>query len=169
MNYLLSEIARIVGGAHRGCDLRVKEVATDSRGVFSSDDMVFVAINGKHHDGHTFIPAMVARGVKAFIVEREVEVKEDGVGIVVVPSAIGALQRLAAYHRREFKGRVVAITGSNGKTIVKEWASRSMPDTVRSFASPKSYNSQLGVALSLLMLDGEEEVAFIEEIGRAHV
>ena len=162
MNYLLSEIARIVGGEHRGCDLRVKEVATDSRGVFSSDDMVFVAINGKHHDGHAFIPAMVARGVKAFIVERDVEVNEDGVGIVVVPSAIGALQKLAAHHRREFRGRVVAITGSNGKTIVKEWASRSMPDTVRSFASPKSYNSQLGVALSLLMLDGQEEVAFIE-------
>ena len=162
MNYLLSEIARIVGGEHRGCDLRVKEVATDSRGVFSSDDMVFVAINGKHHDGHVFIPAMVARGVKAFIVERDVEVNEDGVGIVVVPSAIGALQKLAAHHRREFRGRVVAITGSNGKTIVKEWASRSMPDTVRSFASPKSYNSQLGVALSLLMLDGQEEVAFIE-------
>ncbi len=162
MNYLLSEIARIVGGEHRGCDLRVKEVATDSRGVFSSDDMVFVAINGKHHDGHAFIPAMVARGVKAFIVERDVEVNEDGVGIVVVPSAIGTLQKLAAHHRREFRGRVVAITGSNGKTIVKEWASRSMPDTVRSFASPKSYNSQLGVALSLLMLDGQEEVAFIE-------
>ena len=162
MNYLLSEIARIVGGEHRGCDLRVKEVATDSRGVFSSDDMVFVAINGKHHDGHAFIPAMVARGVKAFIVERHVEVEGDGIGIVVVDSAIGALQRLAAHHRRAFKGRVVAITGSNGKTIVKEWASRSMPDTVRSFASPKSYNSQLGVALSLLMLDGEEEVAFIE-------
>ena len=162
MNYLLSEIARIVGGEHRGCDLRVKEVATDSRGVFSSDDMVFVAINGKHHDGHAFIPAMLARGVKAFIVERDVEVNGDGVGIVVVPSAIGALQKLAAHHRREFRGRVVAITGSNGKTIVKEWASRSMPDTVRSFASPKSYNSQLGVALSLLMLDGQEEVAFIE-------
>ena len=161
MNYLLSEIARIVGGEHRGCDLRVKEVVTDSRGVMSSDDMVFVAINGKHHDGHNFIPQMVVRGVRAFITERPVEVTE-GMGVVVVESAIVALQRLAAHHRREFKGRVVAITGSNGKTIVKEWASRSMPDTVRSFASPKSYNSQLGVALSLLMLDGEEEVAFIE-------
>ena len=161
MNYLLSEIARIVGGEHRGCDLRVKEVATDSRGVMSSDDMVFVAINGKHHDGHNFIPQMVVRGVRAFITERAVEVTE-GMGVVVVESAIVALQRLAAHHRRNFKGRVVAITGSNGKTIVKEWASRSMPDSVRSFASPKSYNSQLGVALSLLMLDGEEEVAFIE-------
>lgn len=162
MNYLLSEIARIVGGEHRGSDLRVKEVATDSRSVCTSDDMVFVAINGKHHDGHDFIPAMVARGVKAFISEREVELPAEGVGVVVVNSAIVALQRLAAHHRRDFRGRVVAITGSNGKTIVKEWASRSMPDTVRSFASPKSYNSQLGVALSLLMLDGEEEVAFIE-------
>lgn len=162
MNYLLSEIARIVGGEHRGCDLRVKEVVTDSRGVLSSDDVIFVAINGKHHDGHDFIPAMVARGVKAFIVEREVDMPAEGVGVVVVASAIVALQRLAAHHRRDFKGRVVAITGSNGKTIVKEWASRSMPDTVRSFASPKSYNSQLGVALSLLMLDGTEEVAFIE-------
>ncbi len=162
MNYLLSEIARIVGGEHRGCDLRVKEVVTDSRGVLSSDDVIFVAINGKHHDGHDFIPVMVARGVKAFIVEREVDMPAEGVGVVVVASAIVALQRLAAHHRRDFKGRVVAITGSNGKTIVKEWASRSMPDTVRSFASPKSYNSQLGVALSLLMLDGTEEVAFIE-------
>lgn len=158
----MSEIARIVGGEHRGCDLRVKEVVTDSRGVLSSDDVIFVAINGKHHDGHDFIPAMVARGVKAFIVEREVDMPAEGVGVVVVASAIVALQRLAAHHRRDFKGRVVAITGSNGKTIVKEWASRSMPDTVRSFASPKSYNSQLGVALSLLMLDGTEEVAFIE-------
>ncbi len=162
MNYLLSEIARIVGGEHRGCDLRVKEVVTDSRGVLSSDDVIFVAINGKHHDGHDFIPAMVARGVKAFIVEREVDMPAEGVGVVVVASAIVALQRLAAHHRRDFRGRVVAITGSNGKTIVKEWASRSIPDTVRSFASPKSYNSQLGVALSLLMLDGTEEVAFIE-------
>lgn len=158
----MSEIARIVGGEHRGCDLRVKEIVTDSRGVLSSDDVIFVAINGKHHDGHDFIPAMVARGVKAFIVEREVDMPAEGVGVVVVASAIVALQRLAAHHRRDFKGRVVAITGSNGKTIVKEWASRSMPDTVRSFASPKSYNSQLGVALSLLMLDGTEEVAFIE-------
>lgn len=158
----MSEIARIVGGEHRGCDLRVKEIVTDSRGVLSSDDVIFVAINGKHHDGHDFIPAMVARGVKAFIVEREVDMPAEGVGVVVVASAIVALQRLAAHHRRDFRGRVVAITGSNGKTIVKEWASRSMPDTVRSFASPKSYNSQLGVALSLLMLDGTEEVAFIE-------
>ena len=161
MNYLLSDIARITGGKLRGCDHRVCAVATDSRSVVTFEDVVFAAIDGKNHDGHNFIRQMIARGVKAFIVEREIECKE-GIGVVVVDSTIMALQRFAAHHRRSFQGRVVAITGSNGKTIVKEWASRSMPDTVRSFASPKSYNSQLGVALSLLMLDGSEEVAFIE-------
>ena len=161
MNYLLSDIAHIVGGEHRGADLRVSEVATDSRAIVSGSDVVFAAINGKNHDGHTYIPRMTAQGVKAFIVEREVELSE-GSGMVIVESTIVALQRLAEYHRSLFRGVVVGITGSNGKTIVKEWAARSVPDTVRSFASPKSYNSQLGVALSLLMIEGEEQVAFIE-------
>lgn len=161
MNYLLSEIAHIVGGIHRGADLSAREVTTDSRSVFSSSEVIFAAINGKNHDGHNYIARMLTRGVRAFIVEREVELAE-GCGMVVVDSTIEALQRLAAYHRRNFRGTVVGITGSNGKTIVKEWAARSMPDAVRSFASPKSYNSQLGVALSLLMIDGEEQVAFIE-------
>lgn len=162
MNYLLSEIAQIVGGEHRGADLRVREVATDSRSVLSTDEVLFAAIDGKNHDGHNYIQRMVMRGVAAFIVERDVELPAEGCGVVRVASTIEALQALAAYHRSRFTGRVVAITGSNGKTIVKEWAARSMPDTVRSFASPKSYNSQLGVALSLLMLSGEEQVAFIE-------
>ena len=162
MNYLLSEIAAIVGGRLVGSDLAVRGIATDSRSLLSSQDVVFAAIDGKNHDGHNYIERMLQRGVRAFIVEREVSVEIKGCGMVVVDSTITALQRLAAHHRAHFEGRVVAITGSNGKTIVKEWASRSMPDTVRSFASPKSYNSQLGVALSLLMLEGEEEVAFIE-------
>ena len=105
---------------------------------------------------------MATRGVTAFMVERDVELPSKGCGAVRVGSTIEALQALAAHHRSRFTGRVVAITGSNGKTIVKEWAARSMPDDVRLFASPKSYNSQLGVALSLLMLEGEEQVAFIE-------
>lgn len=162
MNYLLSDIARIVGGKLRGTDLVVKEVATDSRSVIASRGVVFAAIDGKNHDGHDYIQRMSERGVEAFIVERDVELPTKGCGMVRVESTLEALQRLAAYHRSRFKGTVVAITGSNGKTIVKEWAARSMPDTVRSFASPKSYNSQLGVALSLLMLEGEEQVAFIE-------
>ncbi|MBO5895408.1 MAG: alanine racemase [Alistipes sp.] len=162
MDYLLSDIARIVGGELRGEDLRVREVATDSRSVVAAGDVVFAAIDGKNHDGHQFIERMVARGVEAFIVERDMELPNKRCGMVRVASTLQALQMLAAHHRSAFAGTVVGITGSNGKTIVKEWASRSMPDDVRSFASPKSYNSQLGVALSLLMLDGGERVAFIE-------
>ena len=162
MDYLLSDIARIVGGELQGADLRVREVATDSRSVVASEGVVFAAIDGKNHDGHNYIRRMSERGVEAFIVERDVELPTKCCGVVRVDSTLDALQRLAAYHRSNFKGTVVAITGSNGKTIVKEWAARSMPDRVRSFASPKSYNSQLGVALSLVMLEGNEEVAFIE-------
>ena len=136
MNYLLSEIAHIVGGEHRGADVRVRSIATDSRSVVSTEEVAFAAIDGKNHDGHQFIERMVARGVEAFITEREVELPNKRCGVVVVESTLGALQRLATYHREQFKGRVVAITGSNGKTIVKEWASRSMPDSVHSFASP---------------------------------
>lgn len=162
MNYLLSEIAAIVGGELMGCDVRVSGVATDSRSVLSSQDVLFAAIDGKNHDGHNYIERMATRGVTAFMVERDVELPSKGCGAVRVGSTIEALQALAAHHRSRFTGCVVAITGSNGKTIVKEWAARSMPDDVRLFASPKSYNSQLGVALSLLMLEGEEQVAFIE-------
>ena len=162
MNYLLSDIARIVGGELFGEDLRVMEVATDSRSIVAAENVVFAAIDGKNHDGHQFVDRMVERGVYAFIVERNIELPNKRCGVVKVESTIDALQRLAAYHRQQFKGEVVAITGSNGKTIVKEWAARSMPDTVGSFASPKSYNSQLGVPLSLLMLGGNECVAFIE-------
>ena len=161
MNYLLSDIARIVGGELRGDDLRIREIATDSRSVTQSSDTLFAAINGKHHDGHNFVERMALRGVRSFIVEREMELAKE-CSMIIVENTIVALQRLAEYHRSLFRGTIVGITGSNGKTIVKEWAARSMPSTVRSFASPKSYNSQLGVALSLLMLEGEEQVAFIE-------
>ena len=71
MNYLLSDIARIVGGELRGDDLRIREIATDSRSVTQSSDTLFAAINGKHHDGHNFVERMALRGVRSFIVERE--------------------------------------------------------------------------------------------------
>ena len=161
MNYLLSEIAQIVGGELRGNDLRVGDIVTDSRSITSSEGALFAAINGKNHDGHDYVERMLKRGVKCFIVEREVALNED-CGMVIVSSTLEALQLLATHHRKKFKGVVVGITGSNGKTIVKEWAARSLPSSIRSFASPKSYNSQLGVALSLLMLSGEEEIALIE-------
>ena len=122
---------------------------------------LFVAMKGTNHDSHAFIGEMVRRDVKAFLAERKTQLPA-GCGCVVVPSAIAALQQLAAHHRTRFKGRVVGITGSNGKTVVKEWIAQQIPAGVKYFRSPKSYNSQLGVALSLLMIEGDEELALIE-------
>ena len=116
---------------------------------------------GARHDSHDFVDGMYARGVRAFLVERPLD-ERDGAGYVVVGNAIDALQRLAADWRRRFGGTVVGITGSNGKTVVKEWIAQTAPDGVKLFRSPRSYNSQLGAALSLLMIEGDERFALIE-------
>lgn len=161
MDYSLAEIARICGGVLRGENLRVERVLTDSRNCSFGARPLFVAMRGANHDSHDFIDGMVRRGVCAFLTEREVELPA-GCGCVVVDRALEALQRLAAYRRAQFRGSVVGIAGSNGKTVVKEWIAAQLPPDVKCFRSPKSYNSQLGVALSLLMIEGDERLALIE-------
>ena len=163
MKYLLSQIAAIVGGEMTGCDSEVQSVVTDSRSLTCELGAapLFVAMRGANHDSHDFVAQMRDRGVWAFLTEREVPVAA-GCGYVVVENAIEALQRLAAHHRAQFRGRVVAITGSNGKTIIKEWIAGELPREVKCYRSPKSYNSQLGVPLSVLMIAGDEELALIE-------
>lgn len=163
MRYFLSDIARICGGELVGEDLLVTSVVTDSRTSVFAAEALFVAMCGKNHDSHDYVPEMLQRGVQAFMVERDNTAwLVEGVGYVRVNNSIEALQQLAAAHRRSFIGRVVGITGSNGKTIVKEWIARSLPTDTKLFTSPMSYNSQLGVALSLLMIEGDEDVAIIE-------
>ena len=161
MKYRLSDIAKIVGGSLMGCDLEVASVATDSRSYAITHDTLFVAMRGVNHDAHDHISEVVERGVKAYIVEQEIALPE-GCGAVVVENSLSALQALAAHHRKQFNGKVVAITGSNGKTTVKEWIAQCAPSNIKIFRSPRSYNSQLGVALSLLMLENSYDVAIIE-------
>ena len=164
MKYRLSEIAQMCGGRVVGRDVTVGGIVTDSRSCAFAGDAMFVAMRGDNHDSHDYIKDMLRRGVTAFMVEREEAATIIGqdAGCVVVENSLVALQTLAAAHRESFKGCVVGITGSNGKTVVKEWVARSLPTDVKFFASPMSYNSQLGVALSLLMIQGDEQVAFIE-------
>ena len=161
MKYHLSDIANIVGGRLVGRDLEVTTVATDSRSYALTHDTLFVAMRGVNHDAHDHIAKVAERGVKAFMVECEIALSE-GSGAVVVGNSLIALQALAAYHRKQFDGKVVAITGSNGKTTIKEWIAQCAPREAKIFRSPRSYNSQLGVALSLLMLDNSFDVAIIE-------
>ena len=161
MKYRLSEIADICGGRLCGDDLSVDGVETDSRNCAFGRNTLFVAMRGRNHDSHRYIPQMIERGLRAFMAEHECETA-DGCGTVVVDNAIEALQRLAEHHRRSLRGTVVGITGSNGKTIVKEWIAQTMPATFKLFRSPRSYNSQLGVALSLLMAEGDEDLVLVE-------
>jgi alanine racemase len=161
MEFTLSQIAEISSARYYGADLSVKSIITDSRTMASTEDALFVAIKGVNHDAHDYIGDMVARGVKAFITEQEIELPE-GCGVVVVENSLAALQSLASYYRQNFKGEVVAITGSNGKTMVKEWIAATVPADVKLYRSPRSYNSQLGVALSLLMMPEDADFAIIE-------
>ena len=149
------------GGELRGRDCWVGDVVTDSRRCAFGAGAMFVAMRGVNHDSHDYIADMYRIGIRAFMVER-ISLEAEDAGYVCVDNALEALQRLAAAHRASFKGVVVGITGSNGKTIVKEWTARALPTSVKLIASPMSYNSQLGVALSLLMIEGDEDVALIE-------
>lgn len=164
MNYTLKEIARICGGKLTGADIRVGSVMTDSRHSHNTDDApLFVAIGGQNHDGHRFIADLYRRGVRAFLIERDVDASlYPEAGFVKVKGSLRALQALASDYRSCFRGTMVAITGSSGKTTVKEWIAQLAPEGMRMFRSPRSYNSQLGVPLSILMMQGDEDVALIE-------
>lgn len=162
MKYKLSQIAALCGGQLVGADRTVEEVTVDSRNYTYGERSMMAAIRGRNHDGHNFIEAAYAHGVRAFLVAREPEVIHSDAGYVIVGDTLAALQTLAADYRSQFEGRVIAVTGSTDKTLVKEWCAQSAPDGVKIFRSPKSYNSQLGVALSLLMIEGDEQVAIVE-------
>lgn len=160
MKYTLSQIASISGGRLTGIDRTVENIAIDSRN-HAAKESLFVAISGKNHDGHEYVREMSQRGVTSFMVERI----PDGVcgSFVLVDNSLRALQALSSYHRASYSGELVAITGSNGKTVVKEWFAQLWDENNgKLLRSPRSYNSQLGVALSLLMIEGDERLVFIE-------
>lgn len=165
VHYLLSDIARITGGTLIGKDLPVNGVLTDSRNGIDVSHPVFAALSGTIRHGHDFIPDLYRSGVRAFLIGdgfRPDLSEYPDAGFVAHDSALRILQKWAAHHRKQFKGTVVGITGSNGKTIVKEWIAQLAPDEKKIFRSPRSYNSQIGVPLSLLMIEGHEDVAVIE-------
>lgn len=162
MEYTLSAIAEIVGGKMVGMDITVTNIIYDSRKLSGVATTLFVAIKGRTRDGHLYIKELTDRGVRSFIVEKPFDTSLfSGVGFVVVENSVMALQALAEYHRSTMMMPIVAVTGSAGKTIVKEWIYQCWSGG-KIFRSPRSYNSQIGVALSLLMLGGDEKLAVIE-------
>ncbi len=140
-------------------DRVVDDFSVDSRTLLGYSNEVFVALKGKR-DGHDYVRAAHESGVKNFIVDRHMQI--ENANMLVVDDTLSALQKIAREHRETFKIPVVGITGSNGKTTVKEWLSTILSESYYVVKSPKSYNSQVGVPLSLLEMRINHEVAVIE-------
>ncbi|RZK23443.1 MAG: bifunctional UDP-N-acetylmuramoyl-tripeptide:D-alanyl-D-alanine ligase/alanine racemase, partial [Hymenobacter sp.] len=148
-------------------DAAVATLLLDSRRVGFTEGAVFFALPGPNHDGHHHLAALYAKGVRLFVVRHPPASLEPfgGAGFVQVPEVLAALQALAARHRAIFSGPVWAVTGSNGKTIVKEWLAQVLASDEDICRSPKSYNSQVGVPLSVWELAPGRHTLGIFEAG----
>lgn len=141
----------------------IHQLVTDSRNYFGEGESLFVAIKGPLHDGHGHIKELYNKGVCCFIIEHDIDINlMPNAQFFKVDNSLTALQKIAHYHRKQFTYPVIAITGSNGKTIVKEWLYQLLKGKYSIIRSPKSFNSQLGVPLSLLQMTNKHNLAIIE-------
>lgn len=145
-------------------ELLITSVVIDSREVSFSQNSIFFALVGDNHDGHNFIGDLYSRGIKAFVVSKLDDFVKSypDASFLLVGNTLDAFQKLAAYHRSQFTNPVLGITGSNGKTIVKEWLAQILSTEMRVVRSPKSFNSQVGVPLSVLGMESEFDLAILE-------
>ncbi|MFN3917225.1 MAG: bifunctional UDP-N-acetylmuramoyl-tripeptide:D-alanyl-D-alanine ligase/alanine racemase [Flavobacteriales bacterium] len=137
-------------------------ILTDSRHITDPNFAVFIALPGPRNDGHDYIPDLYKQGFRWFIVHDVPRKKYPDALFLSVKNTQVALQQLATFHRSKFSFPVVGITGSNGKTVVKEWLYELVKDHINTVRSPKSYNSQIGVPLSIFNIREEHELAIIE-------
>jgi alanine racemase len=165
MNFSSSDIAGITGGRLLGKpDLTVGSFTTDSRQVSFADGLAFIALKGINHDGNDYVRPLYDKGVRVFIVSR---LPDDPkyfreASFILSNDTTESLQKLAAYQRHGSKSEVIAVTGSAGKTVVKEWLSEIIGRVFPVVRSPKSYNSQIGVPLSVLKLEDKFRYGIFE-------
>ncbi len=162
--YSLSQIETIISGIFSGTESNViKYLSVDSRKIFFPKETLFFAIVTEQRDGHSFLMELYEQGVRSFVVNRNIA-KDDfkDAGFITVSDTLLALQKLAAYHRSQFNIPVIGITGSNGKTIVKEWLHQLLAADYNIVRSPKSYNSQIGVPLSVWQMNEANTLAIFE-------
>jgi len=165
MKYSIKQIAKIIGASVKGvADRDVDNITIDSRKLLLAETTLFIAIRGERNDGHDYVTYLYSKGVRAFLVDlyrEEFDVLEEAV-FLLVDDSLNAFHTFTAKHRSQFSYPVIAITGSNGKTIVKEWLYQMLMPSKKVVRSPKSYNSQVGVPLSLCLMDIDDEIAIIE-------
>jgi Alr-MurF fusion protein len=164
--YPISHIIKVIEGQATlsARDSQIEHLLIDSRKISFPESSLFFAIVGARHDGHDFIEDVYKSGVRYFVVSQDIDNQFFTDAIFInVNDVLRALQDLAAYHRSQFpKLKVIGITGSNGKTVVKEWLYQLLKDDYNIVRSPKSYNSQVGVPLSVWQIRPEHTLAIFE-------
>jgi len=164
LTYSIKHIAGIIQAEDKVTDSSVIDyLLIDSRKIVFPQTSLFFAISGPRRDGHQFIKEVYERGVRHFVVKKDFEGKDfSGATFLHVPDVLAALQQLAAWHRKQFTIPVIGITGSNGKTIVKEWLYQLLQKEYHIVRSPRSYNSQIGVPLSVWQMNAEHTLGIFE-------
>ena len=171
MNYTIEKITTLIGARRLGeTDAQIGWLLTDSRSLCFPEETLFFALSSARNNGHRYISSLYRRGVRNFVVEAkglqtycpEASSTMTDANFLVVPRTLAALQRLAERHRDEFDIPIVGITGSNGKTMVKEWLYQLLLPSQKIVRSPRSYNSQIGVPLSVWLLNDQTEVGIFE-------
>ncbi len=164
--YSIAKIEQMCGGKlypRFDADASISYLMIDSRRLRHASDALFFAIKGKRQDGHHFIPDLIKNGVRNFMVTDETVIaKYPNTNFILVKDAIAALQKIAIAHRKQFDIPVIGITGSNGKTIVKEWLYQLLSDDYHIVRNPKSFNSQIGVPISVWQMNAEHTLGIFE-------
>lgn len=163
-HYSMQHIAEIVDGQLFGAnsERQISDLLIDSRQLIVAEQALFFAIVSARNDGHKYVKELYGKGVRAFVVAHLPETPCPEAVFIVVNDTLKALQALAAHHRQQFDIPVIGITGSNGKTIVKEWLFQMLSPDFNIVRSPKSYNSQVGVPLSVWQMHASHNLALFE-------
>lgn len=139
------------------------EICYDSRIIYNGEETLFIAIDSARNDGHRFIAAAYEKGVRNFLIsQKAIEISFQDANLILVEDTLMALHQIAQAHRIQFPNHLISLTGSNGKTIVKEWLRKVLSTKAKTYGNPKSYNSQLGVPIALLGIKNEHQYAIIE-------
>ncbi|GGD35939.1 bifunctional UDP-N-acetylmuramoyl-tripeptide:D-alanyl-D-alanine ligase/alanine racemase [Flavobacterium orientale] len=159
LNDIIPQLQAEFFGNHS--DAIISNVSIDSRSFQNNNQTLFFCLIGPNNNGHTFINELIEKGVSNFVVSEQIELKEN-VNFLKVENTLVALQQFAIFYRKKFSIPVIGITGSNGKTIVKEWLNFLLSPDYNIIKSPKSFNSQVGVPLSVIGINEQHNLGIFE-------
>jgi len=165
--YNVSQISEIIGGKMirlSNPDAIVSDILFDSRQLIHPDHTIFFALKSRKNDGHKYIRDLYSKGLRNFVVSASAEEWSDltEANFIRVTNTLDSLQKLCSYHRSQFEYPVIGITGSNGKTVIKEWLVHLLGPQFNIVSNPKSYNSQIGVPISVWQMNSKNDLAIFE-------